>query len=135
MFHPASVEKYITRHAEVKSALLVGTRQPQAALLVTMAASVSLQSAEERSKAISILWPTIVETNLTCPVYAKLAKEHIEFTHPQKPMVKTARGTVQRSATINLHEEELDLGYARAAPVQRSCAAVAHTLIMGGRDL
>lgn len=128
-FHPASVEKHITGHPEVESTLLVGDQRPQAALLIAMNTGESLYSAEERSKAISRLWPTIIESNETCPVYAKLTKSHILFAHAQKPMVKTGKGAVQRSATIGLYEEELDRLFARASEPSASATASAHTLI------
>ena len=71
VFHPAGVEKHITQHLEV---VVVGTRQPQAALVVAMNPSEPWNSAKERSKAISRIWPRIMESNETCPVYAKISR-------------------------------------------------------------
>lgn len=107
-FHPATVESYIGQHPEVEHALVIGTQRQKAVLLLAMRADVPLNSPGEQNEAIARLWPTIMESNETCPVYAQLTKDHIIFVHPEKLMVKTAKGTIQRSATQDLYKEELN---------------------------
>ncbi|KAI4196585.1 MAG: hypothetical protein LQ350_006457 [Teloschistes chrysophthalmus] len=106
-FHPATVESYIGQHPEVEHVLVIGTQCQKAVLLLAMRADVPLKSSGERNEAIARLWPTIMKSNETCPVYAQLTKDHIIFVHPEKLMVKTAKGTIQRSATERLYKEEL----------------------------
>lgn len=131
-FHPAAVENHIVQHPEVEEALLVGTRRPQAALLVAMRVEIPLASPEERKEAIERLWPTIKESNETCPAYAELTEGHILFVSPQKPLMKTAKGTIQRSSTERLYNQELDQLFEEAAksPAPRT----AHSPITGGTD-
>ena len=66
VFHPASVEKHISRHPDVEGVLLVGTRRPQAALIVAMSTGETVESTDGRSTAIRKLWPTIEESNQKC---------------------------------------------------------------------
>ncbi|KAG6993745.1 abhydrolase domain-containing protein mpaH [Physcia stellaris] len=115
VFHPASVEKHISQHPDVEGVLLVGTRRPQAALIVAMNTGETVESTDGQSTAIRKLWPTIEESNQICPTYARITTEHILFARSQKPMVKTGKGAIQRAATISLYDEELDHLFARAA--------------------
>ena len=107
MYHPTSVEQLITGHPDVQDALLVGSRRSQAALLLEMEESKACEPAK-REKMIEHLWPTINQANQICPAYAKITKQHVVFTNPEKPMARSAKGTVQRQITVLLYEKELD---------------------------
>ena len=107
-YHPVSVEQHIGHHPEVQEALLVGTRRPQAALLLEMKAGTPLETAEQRAEAVARVWPVVEKANQMCPTYAKITKERILFVEPQRPMVRGAKGTVHRWATVQLYGEELD---------------------------
>lgn len=107
-FHPTSVEKHIAGHQDVEEALLIGTRRPQGVLLLAMKESVQMGTKNERAEVVEDLWPTIMESNETCPTYAKITKEHILFVRPKKPLLRTAKGTIQRAASIRLYDQEID---------------------------
>lgn len=62
-----------------------------------------------------------------CPVYAKITKEHILFVDPHKPMARTGKGSIQRSATVQLYEKELDMLFDKATP--ESTPATAYSLL------
>ena len=114
-YHPVSLEQRIGHHPEVQEALLVGTRRPQAALLLEMKPGMPLETTEQRAEAISRLWPVIEEANQMCPTYAKVTQDNILFVEAHKPMARGGKGTVQRRATVQLYGEELDGLSARAA--------------------
>ena len=107
-FHPTAVENHIASHSDVQAALLVGTNRAQAALLLEAKTATIDDPPERRSKAVERLWPIIEDANAMCPTYAKVTKERILFVSPLKPMVRTAKGNVQRSKTVKLYQRELD---------------------------
>lgn len=107
-YHPVSVEKRIVSGcADVHEALLVGTRRPQAALLVEMKPGTESPTNEQWGEAIARIWPVIEDANRLCPAYAVITRERILFTD-SRSMVRTAKGTMQRPATVQLYEKELD---------------------------
>ncbi|KAF5868107.1 putative nrps-like enzyme protein [Botrytis fragariae] len=77
-------------------------------------------STVERAHAIERFWPKIEEANQECPQHAKVAKTHILFTAPEKPMERAGKGTIQRKPTLDLYSEELDKLYADAEKMSTS---------------
>jgi len=134
LYHPVTVEQRISRHPDVQEALLVGTQRPQAALLLEMKATTPLETPQQQADAIARIWPVIQDANQLCPVYAKITEEHILLVAPHKPMARAAKGTVQRKATTQLYEEELDQLFARAAAASVPAPPTAHSLLMGERS-
>ncbi|PYH90761.1 acetyl-CoA synthetase-like protein, partial [Aspergillus ellipticus CBS 707.79] len=111
--NPVSMEQYITaNNPAVTGVLVVGAQRFQAALLVelgTQALSIS-----ERAAMIEQLWPSISQANAECPAHARISKSHILFTTPDKPMLRAAKGTIQRAGTLTLYAPGLDALYADA---------------------
>lgn len=107
-FHPVAVEQRLARHPDVQEVLLVLTLRSQAALLIEMKTEVPLDTYEQRAEVIAHLWPAMEEVNQICPAYAQLSQELILFVSSTKLMVRTAKGSVQRSKTIELYNQELD---------------------------
>lgn len=108
-YHPTVVESRIEQHPDVQTALLVGTGRPKAALLLEMKRTATPNDMPGGQKeVIEHIWPTIRDANQICRTYAKMTKDHILFTSPLKPMVRSAKGTVQRSKTVERYKLELD---------------------------
>jgi thioester reductase-like protein/aryl carrier-like protein len=111
--NPISMEHHIvSRNAEVTAAIVVGNQRFQASLLLeTPAKDGKIQSPSERAALIEKIWPSIEEANQECPAHAKIAKSHILFTNPDKPIVRTGKGTIQRAGSLALYKDELDALY------------------------
>jgi acyl-CoA synthetase (AMP-forming)/AMP-acid ligase II len=105
-YHPATLEQRIAQHPDVQDALFVGTGRPHAALLLEM--KVPPESSSDRTQLLEKLWPTIEEANQICPAFAKITKPHVLFVTAEKPMVRSGKKTIQRPATVQLYEEELN---------------------------
>jgi acyl-coenzyme A synthetase/AMP-(fatty) acid ligase len=100
-FHPVAVESFIGRHPSVSEVLLVGTGRPRAAMII------HLQN--QNAGGLDEIWPTIEEANKSCPLYARVARPLVHLVDAsQPPFPKTAKGTVQRKATVELYKEELN---------------------------
>jgi len=108
--NPVSMELHVSKHPEVRSALVVGQQRLEAALLIELETDKRLTTAE-RAAAIERIWPTIEEANQECPHHAKVSKSHILFTDVDKPMLRAGKGTVQRPGTLALYTKEIDALY------------------------
>ncbi|KAM0152233.1 hypothetical protein ACHAPG_007769 [Botrytis cinerea] len=117
--NPVSMEQQISHHPEVLAALVVGAHRFQTALLIELISPQTL-STSERAEAIERIWPTIQEANQECPRHAKVAKSHVFFTSPEKPMGRSGKGTVQRQPTLDLYAKEIDNLYADAEKMSTS---------------
>ena len=121
--NPVSMEQHIMASStKIKAALVAGAQRFQLSLVIEPATSVELSLAR-RAAFIEELWPAVQLANLEYPLHARISKSHILFTTPAKPMARTAKGTIQRSATYALYSEELDSLYAdahavNAAPIE-----------------
>ncbi|KAL3475544.1 hypothetical protein BJX99DRAFT_229519, partial [Aspergillus californicus] len=112
--NPVSMEQHIaSSNADITGALVAGARRFQASLLVELKGEKNL-TATERAAAIETLWPSIAAANSVCPAHARIAKTHILFTKPDKPMLRAGKGTIQRAGTLALYGPELDALYADA---------------------
>ncbi|KAF7946079.1 uncharacterized protein EAE97_005117 [Botrytis byssoidea] len=117
--NPVSMEQQISHHPEVRGALVVGTHRFQTALLIELISPQTL-STSERAEAIERIWPIIQEANQECPRHAKVAKSHVFFTSPDKPMARAGKGTIQRQPTFDLYAKEIDNLYADAEKMSTS---------------
>lgn len=112
--NPIGVEQHIfSSHPEISGVLVAGSQRFQAALLVELS-SVEETSPLHRSGIIEKIWPTVEQANKSAPAHGQVAKSHILFTDPQRPMVRTSKGTIQRLATLAQYTKELDDLYSKA---------------------
>lgn len=105
---PIAMEQQVCIHPEVSAALMAGTGRSQVSLLVELVAADQVLSPLERAQTIDRLWPTIKDMNHIYQTDSRLAKSHVLFTHPGKPMLRAGKGTVQRAPTIQLYATELN---------------------------
>ncbi|PYI07034.1 acetyl-CoA synthetase-like protein [Aspergillus sclerotiicarbonarius CBS 121057] len=111
--NPVSMEQHIAAsNPEVTAALVAGARRFQASLLIELGDK-DLDPTE-RAAMMEKLWPSIEEANAVCPAHARVAKTHILFTKPDKPMLRAGKGTIQRAGTLALYGPELHALYADA---------------------
>ncbi|KAF7936357.1 uncharacterized protein EAE98_002576 [Botrytis deweyae] len=111
--NPISMEHRLNQHPEIRQAMVIGTLRFQAALLIELVDQKTM-SATERAEAIERIWPAIEDANLTCPAHARIAKSHIHFTEPGRPILISAKGTIQRSPTLREYASEIEKLYVDA---------------------
>ena len=113
--NPISMEQHIvSRNPEVAAALAIGAQRFQAALLIEPAKIEKELSPAERAAFIEHIWPTIEVANKDAPTHARIAKSHVLLTRPQTPMLRAGKGTVQRSGTLRLYNDDIESLYADA---------------------
>ncbi|KAJ5091912.1 NRPS-like enzyme [Penicillium alfredii] len=109
--NPISFEQEVSRHPEVRSALVAGDQRFEACLLVELH-SPGPHSPEEQSQIIERIWPAVKKANAQCPAHARVSKARIMFSDPAMPMPRAGKGTVQRQCTLNLYADLIDKLYA-----------------------
>ena len=126
-YHPTSEETDLCANPLIRSALMVGDRRKQTALLLELRDVASSQTEEDRERLMDRIWPTIAEANSLAPSVAQIARSHVIFATAKKPFVRAGKDTVVRRLTIELYQEEIDDMYAHAgekgAPLLRRAEA------------
>ena len=115
--NPISMEQHIvSRTPNIAAALVIGAQRFQAALLIEPAKIRKDKdlSPAERAAFIEEVWPFIEEANKDAPGHARIVKSHVLLTHPQKPMLRAGKGTVQRSGTLRIYADDIESLYADA---------------------
>jgi hypothetical protein len=95
-FFPTAAEQKIASHAGIAEVVMVGTRRPRAALVVRLEDGVNVQD----------IWGAVEEVNKSSPVYARVSKDMILAVG--EPFPKTAKGTVQKKALLDMYERKLN---------------------------
>ena len=114
--NPDVMEQHVGCYPEVRVALMVGTQQSQTALLIESSITPPPSISEERNALTERLWPMIDEANQIYPRDTRVTKSHVILVDPERPIPKTAKGSVQRNATLVLYAKELEEVYARDEP-------------------
>ena len=113
--NPISMEQHIlASNTDINAVLVMGAQRFQAALLIEPVTNGQELTPAQRAAFIERIWPTIEDANRDAPTHARIVKSHILFTHPEKPMLRAGKGTVQRSGTLNMYAKEIDALYADA---------------------
>ena len=107
-FNPVIHEHLITSHFAVQHCVLVGTRRDRPAAIIELRSEVYTEDPEEQKRAIDAIWPKIQEANSYADTTGQLEKEYIMFSKREKPFKISGKGTVQRKATVDLYESEID---------------------------
>jgi thioester reductase-like protein len=110
--NPLSMEKTITKHPKVAATLVVGQKRFQPAALIELHQPAITD--EERARLLEEIWLLVVQANKESPSHAQIQKSHIMFWNPEKPFLKTSKGTTRRQVTIKVYESEIERLYQEA---------------------
>ncbi|KAL4896998.1 hypothetical protein BDV59DRAFT_82928 [Aspergillus ambiguus] len=120
-WHPVAAERRIVTESrgDIQEALLIGTGRTEIVALFELSADTQLQidklretgrEGESRRKLGEVLdgiWPTIEEVNRSAPVYVRISRDRVVFTDSGRPMVRTAKGSIQRKQTVADYEGQI----------------------------
>ena len=110
-FNPGGMEATLRTHPDVNRVIVVGQARFEPAALIELHAS---PSEEGKKHLLESFTPYLIKVNETAPAYAKLQRDHLAFTTPEKPMILADKGTVKRMATAKAYDEEIEQLYANA---------------------
>lgn len=116
--NPVSMEQHVVASNEnVTAALVFGMQRFQAGLLVEVSPKMGELSEQEASAFIDTIWPTVEEANKVAPAHARVEKFMVLLTSPDKPMIRSGKGTIQRQGTLDLYAAEIEDMYLKADTV------------------
>lgn len=107
--NPLPVEESITAQPLVSAALIVGQSRFQPALLVEPKSPVAYP--DDRDVLLDKIWPVIQGACRTAPAHGQIAKDMILFTKPDKPFLRSAKGSVRRQVSCDLYSKEIESLY------------------------
>lgn len=99
-FHPGTAERRVAAHPGVAEAMWVGTRRPRCALIVRL----------EEGATVEGIWPTVEKVSRDSGVVASVRRDMILVV--DEPFLKTAKGSMQKKAMLDLYENKLNVLYA-----------------------
>lgn len=108
------MEKIITSHTAVSAAMVVGQARMQSALLIE--ASQPFCSNKDIARLVDSVWPYVERANQTCDEHGRISRDRIIFSSPEKPMVRSKNGNIDRRGTLTRYEKEIDVMYTIANP-------------------
>ncbi|KAI0854921.1 male sterility protein-domain-containing protein [Xylaria cubensis] len=95
-------------------AIVVGAQRFQAALLVEPAPTLKIENTADEAALIERIWPSIEETNRIAPAHARVEKSMVLIGDPKRPLIRAAKGTIQRAVSLAQYSIEIDKLYAAA---------------------
>jgi thioester reductase-like protein/aryl carrier-like protein len=112
--NPISFEAEITAHPDVRGALVAGNKRVEACLIVEPILEALQQVTKDTSAKenfVNNIWPTVEEANRHCPAHARIARSKILVLDPDMPMLRAAKGTIQRAGTLQLYAQQIEALY------------------------
>ncbi|CUA71917.1 L-aminoadipate-semialdehyde dehydrogenase [Rhizoctonia solani] len=111
--NPGPMEAEIVKCPIVHYAVMFGRERNQTGVLIELEESASnlYQTKEGRTKAIEQIWPYIERANQTSPSHSRLEKQTVILVDPTRPLPRTPKGTVPRSAALKSHAQDIEEMY------------------------
>ncbi|KAL7919998.1 transferase family protein [Trichoderma austrokoningii] len=103
---PLETEASITTHPAIMGCLIFGTGKPQAGLLIELK-----DGYEKTEELLDSIWDAVKRANSQSRHKDQLLRDFVTFSEPDKPFVRTDKGTIKRPATLALYDEYIDRFY------------------------
>ncbi|EIN05364.1 acetyl-CoA synthetase-like protein [Punctularia strigosozonata HHB-11173 SS5] len=110
---PVQIEGLVLASPLVQGAVMFGRARDQAGILLEPKPAHAIDPSDQAGLAEfrNAIWPTLVDASKDAPDFARIFKELIIVTHPDKPLPRAGKGTVQRKAALELYSAEIDALY------------------------
>ena len=109
-FHPVPLETLVSGQPLVAGALVTGHGdRHQAALMIEPAKPI-----QDEMSFIKSIWPIVERGNLLLPSHGRIIRSNILVANPDKPFVRTPKGTIVRKLTEKAYEAEIEALYSKS---------------------
>ncbi|KAJ7052219.1 putative aminoadipate reductase [Mycena amicta] len=111
---PGPMEDILNASPYISGALMFGRERNQIGVLVEPAPAVGdVNSTDDNQlgEFRNLVWSVVEQANAIAPAFAKVYKEMILVTRPDRPFVRAPKGTVVRKMTMALYEAEITALY------------------------
>ena len=107
---PTPQEGYITSSPLVYGCVMFGREREQPGILIEPQPEHAVDLDDEAALVAfrNKIWPRVEEANGQAPGFAKIFKEMIVVTDPDKPLPRAAKGTIIRKQAIAVYSEEIE---------------------------
>lgn len=105
------MEAVIGAHPLLKGVLMFGRERNQVGVLVEPSVSLDRSDLEWLAKFRNELWPYVEKANKDAPAFSRIFKEMILVATPEKPLLRSPKGTVMKAATLREYETEIGMLY------------------------
>ncbi|CAE6440754.1 unnamed protein product [Rhizoctonia solani] len=111
--NPGPMEGEIVKCPIVHYAVMFGRERNQTGILIELEESVNdlYKTEEGRSKAIEEIWPFVERANQTSSTHSRLEKQTLILVDPARPLPRTPKGTIPRSAALKLYAHDIEEMY------------------------
>ncbi|KAI1621302.1 hypothetical protein EDD37DRAFT_581368, partial [Exophiala viscosa] len=109
-FQPVTAESVVQSHPDVDGALVVGTGRFQPVLIIE-----PRKHPDDPERLINSIWPAVEAANKESAAHGRIFKGKVLLTSPEKPFVRTSKGTIIRARSAALYEGEVEELFAEAA--------------------
>ncbi|KAG9185430.1 hypothetical protein G6011_07974 [Alternaria panax] len=103
---PQELETIVSMHPAIDGCLVIGSHKTQAGVLIEL--KDPLKKNQEMADSI---WSKI-ETAMSLSQHTgHLSRDYVIFTQPNKPFIRTDKGTIKRKATLMVYEDQIERLY------------------------
>ncbi|CAI6100702.1 unnamed protein product [Clonostachys chloroleuca] len=102
---PILMEDGLSRIPQLQAALMIGTGYRGSALLIEK--RTPCEAAGLKEQLVAEIWPHVEDLNQHYFEDHRITRDRIIVVDTKKPVVRSLKGTIQRSATVALYKEEL----------------------------
>lgn len=103
---PLEIEAFISTHPAINGCLVIGSNKPQAGLLIELK-----NSSSKSDELFESIWATVEKANSISRHTDQLLRDFVTFAEPDKPFIRTDKGTVKRRATLTLYADYIERFY------------------------
>lgn len=103
---PLETEAFISTHPAIDGCLVIGSNKPQAGLLIELK-----DPSSKSDELFESIWATVEKANSMSRHTDQLLRDFITFAEPDKPFIRTDKGTVKRRATLTLYADYIERFY------------------------
>ncbi|KAM0324351.1 hypothetical protein ACHAQA_008132 [Verticillium albo-atrum] len=103
---PLETEAFVTTHPAINGCLVFGTAKPQAGLLIELK-----DPSRKPDTLLDSIWETVSQANSMSLHKNQLHRDFVTFSEPDKPFIRTDKGTVKRPATLALYADYIERFY------------------------
>ncbi|KAJ7731236.1 putative aminoadipate reductase [Mycena metata] len=107
---PGPMEDIMMASPLIAGAVMFGRERNQVGVLIDPNPQYTVDPKDEKQIANfrNLIWPVIQEANENTPAFARIYKEMILITQPDRPMVHSPKGTVIKKSTIALYQQDIE---------------------------
>lgn len=111
-FNGIEVEQKLDGHPNIEGSLVGGHERPRP--FVILQVSPRLQQGRPKEDVLKELWPIFEDVNRTLHADARLTKQLMLISDPDRPLKRTAKNTLDRRSTLKMYEDEIGRLYGAA---------------------